>query len=491
MNTKRPTPLNTQQHGRIERLIRQSASPETARVQLGRLIDAGGPSRLPSLPDEKLLALVQLLGGSIFLSNILIREEAGWLNAFLKAIHTAGKSLSEHFADFGDLLRDRDPETFCRRLRRYKQQEFLRIGARDIAALAAVEETMREVTTLAEFTLNAAYRFYRAHLEREHGKLMIPGTRKENRFAILGMGKLGGQELNFSSDIDVIYLYEEEGGASKSRGVRSIAPLQFFRKLAELLTSAMGEVTDEGFVFRTDLRLRPMGGQGPIVQSVESALLYYESWGQCWERSAMIKARPVAGDRELGDGFLADLRPFVYRRYLDFTTVEELRDMKAMIERQQWSTPEAAERNLKIGRGGIREIEFFVQALQLVNGGYEPDIREQNTLRALAKLKEHGHVPGDETDTLSSAYRFLRNAEHKIQIFAEEQSHMIPEGGERALARRLGFRDAQPETDEANLFWHELRKHTNAVHAAFERLFYSAQRETSSHGTQPGSGTLA
>lgn len=232
-----------------------------------------------------------------------------------------------------------------------------------------------------------------------------------------------------------------------------------------------------------------MGAQGPIVQSVESALLYYESWGQCWERSALIKARPVAGNRELGDTFLEEVRPFVYRRYLDFSTVEELREMKAMIERQQLSSPGAAERNVKIGRGGIREVEFFVQALQLVNGGYEPDIRESNTLRALAKLCRHGHVPDEEAEALSEAYRFLRNAEHKIQIFAEAQSHEIVEEEERALARRLGFSAHRAEGEEAGRFWNELRKHTNKVHAAFERLFYSAQREMSSRGEKPGFDT--
>jgi len=487
MRTQGSNQLNASQRKRIDRFITRSASPDTARVQLGRLIEAGDSSAAANLPDEQLSALLQLLGGSIYLSEILIRQGAVWRESWLEAIQIPEKLLAQHAVGFGSPTSDRDPQGFFRRLRQYKQREYLRIGGRDIAGLASVEETMHELTTLAEFTLDTAYQFCRARVEHEYGKLVIPGTRKQNRFVILGMGKLGGTELNFSSDIDVIYLYEDNAGETKSRSNRSITPLEFFGRLAELLTYAMGEVTDEGFVFRTDLRLRPMGTQGPIVQSVDSALLYYESWGQCWERSALIKARPVAGDRQLGDAFLEDVRPFVYRRYLDFATVEELRDMKARIERQQLSSSEAAERNLKIGRGGIREIEFFVQALQLVNGGYEPDIRERNTLRALAKLREHGHVPAEEAEALSSAYRFLRNAEHKIQIFAEEQSHEIPKGEERPLARRLGFHHVRPKADEVELFWQKLRKHTSVVHAAFERLFYSAQREISAQGTTSGS----
>ena len=172
-----------------------------------------------------------------------------------------------------------------------------------------------------------------------------------------------------------------------------------------------------------------MGSQGPSAQPVDAALLYYESWGLCWERSALIKARPVAGDVDLGETFLEDVRPFVYRRYLDFSTVEELRDMKARIERQQVPGDEAKGRNLKLGYGGIREVEFFTQALQLVNGGYDPRIRKRNTLEAITELARHGYVPATESAALRAAYRFLRDAEHKIQIFAHEQSHEIPGGG--------------------------------------------------------------
>ena len=176
------------------------------------------------------------------------------------------------------------------------------------------------------------------------------------------MGKLGGEELNLSSDIDLIYLYEEDEGESIGGRNGKMSPRDFFARLAERITRVMGEITEDGLVFRTDLRLRPLGRNGPIVQSLYSALLYYESWGQNWERAALIKARPVAGDRELGSRFLQEVEPFIYRRYLDFTTVEDLREMKLRIE-QDLLSPGKRERNLKLGPGGIREVEFFTQAL--------------------------------------------------------------------------------------------------------------------------------
>ncbi|MCY4486317.1 MAG: bifunctional [glutamate--ammonia ligase]-adenylyl-L-tyrosine phosphorylase/[glutamate--ammonia-ligase] adenylyltransferase [Deltaproteobacteria bacterium] len=470
------------QRRRLERLARRAASPETALVQLGRLLEEGGPGPLPDLAPREQRMLLQLLGGSTYLGGILIRAADAWGETFAKAIHTKAKSRARHSADFGVLAPDATPGDLHARLRRHKRREYLRIGARDLVGLAPVEETTAELSTLADFSLDTAYRFCRRDLERRHGRVRVPGTSRRNRFVILGMGKLGGQELNFSSDIDLIYLYETAEPATP----RALPPLEFFSRLAEDLTRAMGEVTEDGVVFRTDLRLRPMGSQGPSAQPMDAAALYYESWGQCWERSALIKARPVAGDIELGEAFLEDVRPFVYRRYLDFSTVEELREMKARIERQQLAGGDGAQRNVKLGHGGIREVEFFTQALQLVNGGYDARIRRRNTLDALAGLARHGYVPAQECEALSAGYRFLRNVEHKIQILAHQQTHAIPDGAadERTLARRLGY--LEPVDGEEQAFWRDYRVHTDVVHASFQRLFYGARRETVAHGERPG-----
>ena len=430
--------------------------------------------------------LVTLLGSSSYLSDGLIRRGKDWPEFFLQQVELPRKSVETHLRELGVLFgEDLTFTDFMRGLRRHKKQEMLRIAARDLAALQTVEETMGELAALADACLEASCRFCREEIERQFGPLTIDGG-KPNGFVVLGMGKLGGEELNLSSDVDLIYLYESDEGESSGGIKGNITPRGFFSHLAERVTRAMGEVTEDGFVFRIDLRLRPLGRNGPMVQSVDSALLYYESWGQCWERSALIKARPVAGDRALGAEFLKQVTPFVYRRYLDFSTVEELREMKTRIDRELVS-PFEKQRNVKLGEGGIREVEFFTQALQLVNGGYEPRIRERNTLRALALLAQHGFIPQMERKQLSRAYRFLRNVEHKIQVVQEEQSHLIPEARDEQsfLARRLGYRKSGRQ-DERALFTRDYRNHTGAVRRIFDRLFYGAQKEIVATKRTPG-----
>jgi glutamate-ammonia-ligase adenylyltransferase len=221
------------------------------------------------------------------------------------------------------------------------------------------------------------------------------------------------------------------------------------------------------------------------VQSVDSAMLYYESWGQCWERAALIKARPVAGDVELGASFLKEVEPFIYRRYLDYTTVDELRHMKTRIENELLTGDEKV-RNIKLGYGGIREVEFFTQALQLVNGGYEPKLRGPSTLPALAALARHNFISAEERNKLTDAYRFLRQAEHKVQIVQEAHAHSIPEGEneEQAYARRLGYKGNRKQS-EPELFWRDHRKYTQTVRSIFDRLFYGAQKEIDEEWLKP------
>jgi len=464
---------------KIERLVKTSPSPPLARNNFLRLIEISGKKSLQKIPPHHVPDLFRLLGGSAFLSDILIREGKNWPELFLRQIGAAQKTAADHLRELLPLLEQESSfDNFCRALRCHKQSEYLRIGGRDLLASVTVEETMRELTALAEAALEVSYRFYRSEVERDFGRLRLPGKAEENRFVILAMGKLGGEELNFSSDIDLIYLYEEDEGESEGGRKGETNPRRFFTNLAERITRAMGDVTEDGFVFRTDLRLRPLGRNGPLVQSVNSALLYYESWGQCWERAALIKAGPVAGGKELGERFLRDLEPFIYRRYLDFTTVEELRHMKARIE-HELLTPTEQERNLKLGRGGIREIEFFTQALQLLNGGHEPRIRDRSTTRGLELLAHFGYIPPREKEELCQAYRFLRDAEHKIQVVQEAHAHSIPETDEeeRALARRLGY-SRRTGKSEQKLFWHDFRRHTRVVRRAFDRFFYGAQKET-------------
>jgi glutamate-ammonia-ligase adenylyltransferase len=471
------------QRQKIERLLRETPSPSLARNHLLRLLEQGGAKALNKVSAGHVPALIRLIGSSSYLSDVLIRQGKDWPELFLGQIKIRQKSVAEHLAELIPQIQEsKSLDDFCATLRRHKQREYVRIGARDLLPSVSMEETVRELTALAEASLEAAYRFCRAEVEKDFGTLLLPGKQELNRFVILGMGKLGGGELNFSSDIDVIFLYEEDEGESSGGRKGKTTSREFFTNIGKKIIHAMGQVTEDGFVFRIDLRLRPMGASGPLVQSVGSAMLYYESWGQCWERAALIKARPVAGDRKLGAQFLKEIEPFIYRRYLDYTTVDELRHMKMRIE-NELLTADGKERNIKLGYGGIREVEFFTQAMQLVNGGYEPRIREPNTLRALAQLAQHKFIPARDREKLSDAYCFLRQVEHKVQIVQEAHAHSIPEGEdeERALARRLGYARTKKQ-NERQFFWQDHRAHTSTVRNIFDRLFYSAQKDITKEG---------
>lgn len=463
--------------------ISASPSPALAETHVQRLLDASGSKSLNKVSASDKPKLFGLLGSSAFLSDVLIREGKRWPGLFSRQIKTAEKSIAEHLLELEPVIGGSSSfDDFCAALRRHKQREYLRIGARDLLPDVTMEETVRELTALASASVDAAYRFCRAEAEKDYGELDLPVSNKPNRFVVLGMGKLGGGELNFSSDIDVIYLYEEDEGETSGGRKGKTGPREFFSAIGQKIIHAMGDVTEEGFVFRIDLRLRPLGANGPLVQSVDSAMTYYESWGQCWERAALIKARPVAGDIDLGSAFMKDIEPFIYRRYLDYTTVDELRHMKMRIENELLSG-NGKERNLKLGYGGIREIEFFTQALQLVNGGYQPSVRGPSTLPALIELARNNLISAGERDKLTEAYRFLRQAEHKVQIVQEAHAHSIPEGREeeQAYARRLGYKRTG-KLSEREYFWRDHERTAKTVRGIFDRLFYSAQKEIENDG---------
>jgi [glutamine synthetase] adenylyltransferase / [glutamine synthetase]-adenylyl-L-tyrosine phosphorylase len=471
------------QRKKIERGLKESPSPSLAENHLLRLLEAGGANGIDKIPPANLPVLLRLLGSSGYLSDVLIRQGKNWPELFNRQIQIPKKTVDEHLRELNSAItKAQSFEDLCAALRRHKQREYLRIGARDLKPSVTLEDTVRELSTLAEASLQAAYRFCRIEAEKDYGSLLLPDKKSQNRFVILGMGKLGGGELNFSSDIDVIFLYEHDEGETSGGRKGKATPREFFTNIGEKIIQAMGHVTEDGFVFRIDLRLRPMGTSGPLVQSIGSAMVYYESWGQCWERAALIKARPVAGERELGTQFMKEIEPFIYRRYLDYTTVDELRHMKMRVE-NELLTADGKERNIKLGYGGIREIEFFTQAMQLVNGGYEPRVRDPNTLRALAQLARHQLITAQDRDKLSNAYRFLRQVEHKVQIVQEAHAHSIPEGEdeERALARRLGYARTKKK-NERELFWQDHRAHTSTVRNIFDRLFYSAQKDITKEG---------
>ncbi len=438
--------------------LAQAADPIAALHALARLVPAA-----PGAPRPDAVGmLLRLLGGSPMLGHVLVAEGAAWPAVFAAVLDVPARTAAEHGAALAgagvsaSLPRD----ALQAGLRRYRSRELVRIGGRDLLGLATVDETIREISALAEGVIAGAVGCARARLAAEWGAAAVG-------FCVLGMGKLGGGELNYSSDVDLVYVYERDGDAGRDRTLG-----QFFTRLAEETTRAISEVTADGLCFRVDVRLRPGGSEGPMAIAVAAAVAYYESWGQTWERAVWLKARPVAGEARVGAALLAELAPFVYRRYLDFATIEDLKAMKRRVD-ASLRAPDAARRDVKLGRGGIREVEFLVQALQLVHGGKDARLHRRDTLGALAALAQTGYIAAALAEHLAVAYRFLRDVEHKIQVVDGRQTQLIPTAPdeERALARRLGFRGP----GAVGAFRTAHAAHTETVHAAFAALFHAAE----------------
>lgn len=331
-----------------------------------------------------------------------------------------------------------DEHALKMRLRQLRRREMLRIAIRDLAGWADLPEVLVTLSELADSCIDAALAWLSHGMQEEFG---IPrgSDGAPVGLVVLGLGKLGGHELNFSSDVDLILTYSEEGETSGGR--RSLSHGEFFVRLSQSLIRVLSEPTADGFVFRVDTRLRPFGSSGPLALSFDAMEHYYQAHGREWERYALIKARASAGDRAAGEELLARLRPFVYRRYLDYGALEAIRGMKEMIAREVERKSMAD--NVKLGPGGIREIEFIAQALQLIRGGREPALRERTTLKALSLLAAAEHLEQAAVQTLSKAYHFLRRTEHCIQMIADQQTHNLPrEPLDRArVAIAMGFAD--------------------------------------------------
>lgn len=416
--------------------------------------------------------MVFSFGSSSYLSDILVRNPEFFFDVLNPSIIEAPKTrqlmydeLAEGFAVLSVL------EENLGKMRRYKRRETFRIGLRDLLEIVDLETTTLELSNLAEATLQHCY-------ELGQDKVMHPrfGTPMNEegtapcRFAIIGMGKLGGYELNFSSDIDLIFVYSDDG--KTDIGVDNH---QYYARLCEFIIKAMSEITAEGYVFRVDVRLRPESSAGAIIRSMESYESYYEGWGELWERQALIKARPVAGDMNFGAEFIRMIQPFVYQRYLDGVTLSEIkadiRRTKARIEEQLVSEKVDLHKHVKLGPGAIRDIEFTVQCLQMIHGGQRKALCSQNTLETLAALKANDLLSASDADVLATAYRFLRTVEHRIQIEGDQQRYSIPdkESEELKLARRTGYRDtADAEVLEA--FRSDYHAHTARVREIFEKI---------------------
>jgi glutamate-ammonia-ligase adenylyltransferase len=451
----------------IARVAAGALDPDRVETVLARLAQVW-PADYP--PLEALLAdfpagpraVADLLAVSPVSAEKMIRDPAALLWLSQPEICASERGPRRILRDLdGERPAGFDPQFGA--LRRLKNREMLRIALRDVARLSSLEQTTYEITCAAQLCVREVCDGWLAEITRRWG-------RPETGFCVIGMGKLGGEELNYSSDIDVIFLYGEDGSLNPG-----FTRHEFFTRLAEKITASFAAASPDGALFRIDTRLRPEGDTGPLVRSLESMENYYAGFGETWERMALIKARGVAGSEELFYEFSHRLQPFVYPRSLSPDALDEIAAIKRRIERK--IVGEAGlTRNVKLGRGGIREIEFVAQALQLLHGARHAFLQERNTLKALRALRQLEFVEAGDMEGLTGAYRFLRDVEHRLQIEQEEQTHTLPEPGPArlALARGLGF------ADEAG-FDAALLGHTAAVSGIFDKFLRGG-------GERPGTG---
>ena len=364
-------------------------------------------------------------------------------------------------------------------LRRLRRREMVRIAWRDIGGLADFEETVGDTSDLADAIIGASvgrlHEWQCADLGTPMGQSGEP-----QELVVLALGKLGASELNFSSDIDLIFTFPENGQTEGGR--RSVDNDRFFLQLARKLMRVLGEPTADGFVYRVDMRLRPFGSQGPLVLSFDALEEYYQTHGRDWERYALIRARAVSGDLVLAAELLERLRPFVYRRYIDFGTLQSLRSLKAVMEQEV--ARKGMEHSVKHGPGGIREVEFTAQAFQMVRGGRTPALRYRRLLTVLERLGELELLPAHAVESLGAAYRFLRSAEHRLQQVADRQEHMLPvdESGRARIAAAMGYASW-------DAFSERLERHRRNVDEQFAQVF-GEERGTDAAGGSDPLGTL-
>src|SRR5213595_2627862 len=421
---------------------------ETALSEITSGWDGSLPDFLRDFPlGEE--ALIHLLGVSQICAERLQRDPGllRWLAR--PEISMSDRGPRRMLAELHDSSKSVRAENF-RALRLWKAREMTRIALRELAEASSLEDTTVELSCLAGVCLAIVYEECDTRLRARFG---APHT----EFTILGLGKLGGRELNHSSDIDVIFLYGEEGQVSPR-----FTNHEWHNRLAEQIVKSFSG--GEPNLFRLDLRLRPEGSAGPLARSLESMENYYAGFGETWERLALIKARGIAGSRELAYEFLRQHQPFIYPKSATPDLLEEIANIKRRIERDVVG-PDKLHRDVKLGIGGIREIEFIVQALQLINGARHPFLQEPSMLKALRALRELNFLPHEEVLALDGAYRFLRRVEHRLQIEAEQQTHTIPEERKalRRLARSLRFSSAKD-------FTAALHERMDSVRPIFQRI---------------------
>jgi glutamate-ammonia-ligase adenylyltransferase len=406
----------------LERFIAASRNPMATAALFER-----DPDALPNL--------LQIFSTSQYLSDLLVVDrEAYDLLRMTEGQPVSRETLVDEMVSDVRTLKNHGDVSAA--LRRFKRRELMRIAYGDIVRGQPVSTVARQLSYLADAIVEGAVEYARRHFMEQYGQPQLADGRP-CRFVVLALGKLGGLELNYSSDVDLIFMYEQDG---QTDARRTVTNEEFFERLAKEVIRLLSEATDLGATYRVDMRLRPEGARGPLVWSFENMLSYYDTKGRTWERQAFVKARPIAGDRQLGSDLLERLEPWIYRRYLSLTDISGIKSLKRRIEHRAES--EGADlRNVKTGHGGIRDIEFVIQFLQLLNGGALREIRTGNTLDAIAQLEKSGCLTHQERAILEDNYSFLRKLEHRLQIMFDLQTHLLPSQREELgkLAVRMSF----------------------------------------------------
>ena len=445
----------------------QSADPDQALNYLERFAQAAlNKTRLFSYlkeSPETTELLARTLGGSAYMAEILIRDPHHFYWVADPHVLRSVRKKREIERELIQTLRVlENQQKQLDYLRFFKRREMLHIGVRDLLRLCPVEETLAALSVLAEALISAAYWICATSLRRE---CEIPRD-AFTEFTILAMGKLGGSELNFSSDVDLIFLHN-----SPLEKAGTIDAPDYFRRVCQKVAGALNDFTAEGYVYRVDLRLRPEGQGSKIAYSFKEYRKYYQSRLRTWERLALLKAWPVAGSRTLGRAFLQMADEFVFGPPFDANALESVRGMKGQID-QKMLRRDQQERNVKLGTGGIREIELIVQSLQVRFGSLRPEIRERNTLQALQRLCAASIISLDECAFLTKAYLFLRDVENKLQMVNDAQTHSLPETHKEltACARLLGYSGSEQ-------FLRAYQDHTGGVNRMFSELHLLLSRQ--------------
>ncbi|HOV33383.1 MAG TPA: bifunctional [glutamate--ammonia ligase]-adenylyl-L-tyrosine phosphorylase/[glutamate--ammonia-ligase] adenylyltransferase [Candidatus Hydrogenedens sp.] len=476
---------------KLDSLICETSNPERVIVYLTQFIKKLSEQNLSIhkyLQNQKSLRLFErIFSQSPFLSETVINNPE-YLDELL-ADTTLSRALTKHewlsklgwnknlsSAELMEYLisnqfitpkKDWDLKKIMNHLRKLHKKALLRITTRDIVEHQEVKSIAEDLSSLADAHLEICLNLNYVFLEQKYG---IPINYSEieqknipSRFVIMGLGKLGGRELNFNSDIDLIFVYDGDG--ETQGGINGqITNREFYSKLGEYIIKFLSEHTEEGMIYRVDMRLRPYGKVGALAESLSNSVEYYYQYGRAWERQALVKCRPCAGDINLGNEFLEMMRPFVFPKFFDDKTLEDIHQTKLMVEKQ---VAEQGQTNyeVKLGRGGIRDIEFTVQLLQLLNGGRHPELRMTNTIEAIYQLMEKGYLKPFDAETLMNNYCFLREVEHRLQIEYGTQKHTLPQKTNELdeFARRLGYTSGES-------FWRIYKEKTQEVRTILEQF---------------------